>query len=264
MRNGVSILHKLFGGSHRNGRFGVSCHAIAGELQANLGMATAFGTLLSSFELAAPDREVRSLLVTSTRPWEGKTTVALHLAVTGVIAGRRVLLIDGDLRRPSLHQLSGLRRQAGLGDVLAGRAEPSEVIQSLDVLLEPGAKTLDVITSGLSPPNTLQRLSTARVRQTLRELAQGYDMVIVDTPPALAVNDAELLAPGVDGTLLVVGSGDVEERPAQLAKERMARTGTPILGAVLNRQEALSKGYGGYPYQGEYTRSSQETRSGQR
>lgn len=237
----------------RNSRRRSNCRAIAYHLQSEPELADAYGTLLTEFELASNGASRRSLLVTSTQPSEGKTTTAAFLAVTALMAGRNVLLIDGDFKRPAVHRITGLSRDPGLGNLLYGQDECTGVIQQLDVLDDIGAGRLSVVTCGEAPPNVLHLVSAAKRKAVLDGLAQGFDLVLVDTPPALAVNDAELWAPAVDGVILVVAAGEVEERRALMAKQRIERTGTPILGVVLNRFNERLHGAGAYPYHGYYT-----------
>ncbi len=222
-------------------------------LRSNAEIAAAFQSLLSSFEFARGDNSRKILLVTSTQPREGKTMITLSLAITSMLAGQRVLVSDGDLRRPSLHLLFGLENAVGFADLVAGSSDRAQTVHSVNVLgPEIGAKPISVITSGAATADVLHALGAKRVRSLLRELAEDYDLILLDSPPALAVNDAVLLAPAVDGIVFVVAAGDVKAEQARRAKERLEQSGTPILGVVLNRFDDKLYGSSILPHQRYY------------
>ena len=173
-------------------------------------------------------RPVKSILVTSPGPVEGKSTTSLNLAATFAQYGERVLLIDADLRRPVLHGALDIARDPGLTHLLIGSATPEDVIHR-DVI-----PNLDVIPAGPIPPNPAEMVGSMVMSETLGRLEGEYDRVIVDSPPVLAVTDAAGTASFVDGVLLVLRSGHTEQRAAERTAEHLGRLGVRILGLVLN------------------------------
>ena len=229
--------------------------SILRTIRTNAEIETAFESLLSSFEFTRSESSQKIMLVTSTQPREGKTTITVGLAITSMLAGQRVLVCDGDLRRPSLHRLFGLENTVGFADLVAGSPDGAQAIQSVNVLNpEAGARPISMITSGAATPGGLHALGTERVGSLLHELAEDYDLVLIDSPPALAVNDSVLLASAVDSIIFVVAIGNVKAEQARRAKERLEQSGTPILGAVLNRFDEKLHGSSILPHQRYYYR----------
>ena len=183
-----------------------------------------------------------SLLVTSALPGEGKSTVAMNLALALAEVGHRVVLVDADLRRPTVADRLDLEGGAGLSTVLLGRADVDDVLQ------EWGAHGLHVLTSGAVPPNPVQLLSSARMTALMAELGAHHDVVVVDAAPVLPVTDALVLARAVSGVVVVADSSSV--RRAQLAEtlESLVRVDARLSGVVLNklpaRSQLASHGYG--------------------
>lgn len=186
------------------------------------------GLRLNLSFLRLDERPIKSILVTSPGPVEGKSTTSLNLAATFAQYGERVLLIDADLRRPVLHRALDIPRDPGLTHLLIGSAGTDEVIHR-DVI-----PNLDVIAAGPNPPNPAELVGSMVMSETLGSLERGYDRVIVDSPPVLAVTDAAGTASFVDGVLLVLRSGHTEQRAAERTAEHLGRLGVRILGLVLN------------------------------
>lgn len=203
--------------------------------------------------LRRPD--LKTLLFTSTQPEEGKTTVVGGLALALARTGKRVLAVDADLRRPSLHRVFSLPNREGLGALLSGSASPAELIQKVEV---PGGRAgepceLGVISAGPatnSPP--FQTAPPAVLSSLLADLAASCELLLIDSPPILAVDDALLLAPRVDGVVLVLQAGAVPERDALKAKQRLERAGGELLGVVMNRFDPNLHGPGLHPYDAYY------------
>ncbi len=188
----------------------------------------------------------RSIVVSSSIAGEGKTTTALNLANALADAGQSVLLIDGDLRRPSLHKLLNLDGTVGLTDVVIGRAGLSDVTQPI------GRGNLHVLLSGQIPPNPSELLGSKRTETVLREAVDRYDMVIVDSPPLLPVTDAAVLSRLCGGALMVVGSGTLTKPQLAASLASLEAVGAPLLGLVLNRARADGHGRYGYRHQNYY------------
>lgn len=238
----------------RAGRLGeISFPAIARKLAADRDLADIFGMLLQSICAQNGARGRGVFLITSAQPEEGKTTVASHLTVVGRLARQNVIFVDGDLRRPSI--IHGVEAGApGFRELLAGEVEVKDVIRSAEVDgFEDGDTTVSFIPSGpiYRGPGAV---NYSRAAEVFGSLKQDFDVVIVDSPPLLAVNDAEFLAPAVDGIVHIISAGDVLQEDAMIVKERLDRSGTPIIGVVLNRFNDRRHGYSVYPYQDYYSK----------
>ena len=196
--------------------------------------------LRTNIQFLALDPPLRVLQVTSSLPGEGKTTTATNLAVVLAQAGHRVALVDADLRKPRIHEVFRVPPTPGFTELLLG--EP------LDMVVTHVEEGPDVVTAGTIPPNPSEMLSNERVAGHLRELAQRYDYVIVDTPPVLPVADALALSHAVDGVLLVAQANRVSRRQLTESLAKLERVGAPLFGFVLNRATGTSNEGGTYGY----------------
>jgi len=211
----------------------------------------AYAALLSAIRLSVPFGSGKLILVTSTQPSEGKTTVASCLAIAATLAGQNVLLVDGDLRRPTLTAAAGIAGSVGFGEVLEGRDSAGDAISAVELLEDAGeAGVLSVMGAGRKPPEFLPGVDWARARRTFQSLSERYAFVLLDSPPILAANDALLFAGMTDGVLLVVGAGSADRQDARRAKEQLEPIGTPIIGAVLNQFDPKIHGRASKPYRG--------------
>lgn len=214
------------------------------------GMSEAHQALRSSIELASHNGLPSTLLLTSSREAEGKSTTAFGLARDLAQTGQRVLLIDADLRKPSLHSILRLSNERGLSSVLARRAGIEEVVQSTEI------PSLMFVGSGPSPPNPAQLLSGNVFTDLLRSLVEHYDAIVIDGPPMLGFADGPRLASAVEGVLFVIEANGAHRGHAKSALKRLLRTNAPLLGAVLTKFDAKKSGFGaygfGYGYSYEY------------
>ncbi len=185
------------------------------------------------------------LLVTSAGPVEGKSTTALILARNFAQMGKRVLLIEADLRNPSLHRTLGIRSEVGLSNLLAGAQTVAEAVLSTT------DDNLNVVLAGPLPPNPAELLSGSRLVTFLTHASEKYDQVIIDGPPVMGIADAPILANLADGTLLVVSSGKTRISTAQAAVKRLQSARSKIAGSVLTMYDSKVAGYG-YNYEGYY------------
>lgn len=200
-----------------------------------------FRALRSALSFASPDRALRRVMVTSSLPGEGKSTVLVNLAVAMAQDGHRVLIVDGDMRRPTQHRFwAGLSSGTGLTQVLLGEKALSEVVQDTGV---PG---LSLLAAGPVPPDPGRLVESQRFRQVLDELSGAYDRVLIDAPPALVVNDALVLAGLSDGVIFVVESAKTGRRVLADAQRRLSGAGLVPLGYVLNKMQFALAGYGAY------------------
>ena len=178
--------------------------------------------------VSAEQRALQLICVTSPGPGDGKSTTAANLAITLAQQGAHTLLVDADLRRPLVHRAFNLVQEPGLTDVLVGKAALPEAVR-------PGViPNLDVLPGGALPPNPSELLGSEAMRRLLEQLRSQYDSVIFDTPPALAVSDATVLAAGTDAVILVLWAGETEEAAAQRAVEMFRRVQARVAGSVLN------------------------------
>ncbi|RMF69248.1 MAG: polysaccharide biosynthesis tyrosine autokinase, partial [Calditrichaeota bacterium] len=161
----------------------------------------AYRTLRTNLQFSESEHNLHSFLVTSTGPGEGKSTTITNLAITVGMQGKRTILVDADLRRPVLHKVFGLERNLGLSNILVQKASLDSVIQAT------GVRNLEVITSGVLPPNPAEMLGSNRMQELIDALRQRYDLCLFDTPPLIAVTDAAVLGKMLDGVLLVVKAG---------------------------------------------------------
>ena len=210
--------------------------------------ASAYDRLVSSLELIARSRSARRVLVTSARPAEGKSTVVINLALALSLAGRRVLVVDADLRCPTLHQLLDLPNHSGLANVLCGERDVSDVLQTVTIETAAGpARSLTVITSGTVSPDSVHLLGLPRMAATLEDLMGRFDFVLLDSPPVLPVNDPIVLATVADMVLLVIQTGTAGPE-VRRARQRLESVGTTIVGSVLTRSDSAAEEDGHYQY----------------
>lgn len=201
-----------------------------------------YRTLRTNIQFSSVDQQYRSIMVTSAGPGEGKSTTVANLAVVFAQQGKRVLLIDADLRKPTVHYTFSLTNSVGLTNVLTRLADFQEAVRATKI------ENLDVLTSGPIPPNPAELLSSRSMGEFLQEAYTEYDLLLFDTPPVLAVTDAQLLANLCDGTILVVSSGKTEIETATKAKELLQAAQAKLLGVVLNNKAIDNSNY--YYYYG--------------
>jgi non-specific protein-tyrosine kinase len=200
--------------------------------------AEAYRTLRTNIQFSSLDKPIHTLLVTSTSPDEGKSTTLSNLAVTIAQAEQRVILVDCDLRRPSLHTLFGVPNEQGLTSVILNQGDGELPLHATSV---PG---LSLLTSGPLPPRPADLLGSRRMEVLIERLRSEADMVLFDTPPVIAVTDAAVLATRLDGVLLVLQAGKTRRDRAREARRQLEKVKANIIGVVLNnaRMEA-SYGY---------------------
>lgn len=227
------------------------------------GEAEAFHLIRAHLRYFNVDRDLRTLLVASAAPGDGKTTVARHLAAAAATLGSRVLLVECDLRRPTVSQQLDIPSGPGLSDVLIGAIALSEAIQSID-LAGPADTTakrriLDVLVAGSTlPPNPAELIESHAMETVLEQVKSTYDLVVVDTPPLTAVSDAFPLLRKVDGVIIVGRVGRNRRDIAERLHETLTGAGAPLLGVVANGVKA--SGPGSYAYAYDYAQAGPTTR----
>ncbi|ERG67709.1 MULTISPECIES: CpsD/CapB family tyrosine-protein kinase [Exiguobacterium] len=190
-----------------------------------------YRTIRTNLEFTAVDDELQTMVITSASSGEGKSTTSSNLAVVYAQQGKRVLLVDCDMRRPTAHFTFRLSNGIGLSTVLAKKTTVEKAIHSTQI------ENLDLIAAGPIPPNPSELLSSKMMDRVLEELKTNYDIIILDAPPMMQVADTRLLARKVDGVVLVVGCDKSDRQMVVKAKEQLTLAEAHILGVVLNKRE---------------------------
>lgn len=202
--------------------------------------AEAFRALRTRVQFSRPDKEsLKTILITSPAPQEGKTTVAINLGGAFALGDKKTLVVDCDLRRPRLHQIISKNKKPGLIDYLVGEFTLDQIIYSTEI------KNLNIITSGTIPPNPAEMLDSTQMEEFLETVRSKYDYVILDSPPIVAVTDAEILSKKVDGSILVVSADITEISLFERAFQLLKHDNSYLIGSVLNNFSS-KPGYGSY------------------
>ncbi len=212
-------------------------------------VAEAYRILRTNLLFSCPGDQGHVLALTSANPGEGKTTTTANIAGALALNGARVLVIDADLRRPTLHQHFGVSKAPGLSDLIVGKAQPSEVIQATR------SKGLHVLPCGYISPNPTELLGAPALREVLKILKTRFDWILIDTPPVLAMADTPVLAQFVDGVVLVMAAEATTRPSIQRAVDQLTSVGARVLGVVLNKVDLKRNSYYYSHYYGEYYRS---------
>ncbi|WP_316571702.1 CpsD/CapB family tyrosine-protein kinase [Neobacillus sp. YIM B06451] len=199
-----------------------------------------YRTIRTNIQFSSVDEDIQAIMVTSAGPGEGKSTTAANLAVVMAQQEKNVLLVDADLRKPTVHYTFELVNQYGLTSVLAKSKSLEQAIRSTDIPF------LSVLTSGPIPPNPAELLGSKSMKEILEEAKERFDVIIFDTPPTLAVTDAQILANLCDGVLLVLYSGKSEKEQAIKTKDLLVAANGRILGVVLNQKKIKNDSYSYY------------------
>ncbi|MCU7765321.1 CpsD/CapB family tyrosine-protein kinase [Priestia megaterium] len=205
-------------------------------------VAEQYRTIRTNIQFSNVDQDIKTIVLTSSGAEEGKSTTSANLATVYAQQGLNVLLIDADLRKPTGHYTFRLENHIGLTNVLTRQSTLAQAVQESEI------PHLSVLTSGPIPPNPSELLASAQMAELLKEMKKQFDMIIFDTPPILAVADAQILANQVDGTILVVSSGKTEKDAALKSKELLSNAQGKLLGVVLNNRKVEEGNY--YYYYG--------------
>jgi capsular exopolysaccharide synthesis family protein len=212
-------------------------------------VAESYRVLRTNLIFSSAEATGRALVVSSANPGEGKTTTVANLASSLAVNGAKVLAVDADLRRPTMHQHFGVPKTPGLSDLIVGKCQASDAIQGTRF------KGLHLLPCGYVPPNPAELLGSAAMKQVVEALRSHYDWVLIDTPPVLAMADTPVLCPLVDGVVLVIGA-EVSGRPhIQRAIDQIQGVGGKMIGVVLNKVNLERNSYYYSQYYGEYYRS---------
>ncbi len=213
-------------------------------------MAESYRALRTSLLLSNLGAPPKVIMVTSALPQEGKTTTSINCAVVLAQKGVKVLLIDADLRRPSIHKTLGMGPHSGLSNVLTGSSTLEQTITRTAIL-----PNLFVLPAGTPPPNPAELLASSNMRDVLAELSQQYDHIVIDTPPSLSVTDAVVLSPRADAVMLVIRSGQTTKQALRRSRDILMQVNARVVGVLLNAVDLSSPDYYYYyEYQGKYAR----------
>lgn len=237
-------------------------------------IAETYRALRTGVEFLATEQQMKVIAVTSASMREGKTTVICNFAMTSAQIGKKVLLIDADLRKPMVSTIFGIEREPGLSDVILGNYKWDEVIKTdTDIMMgkmgmeditttAPGINNLNIITAGLIPPNTSELLNSSRMSEILAQVKDSYDIVLIDCSPVLPTTDAVIASSKADGVIMIYQVGQVARGALKRAKTQLENAKATVIGVVLNGLKPETgkdyKDYGYYGYYYGYGSESQE------
>ncbi|CAM3557266.1 CpsD/CapB family tyrosine-protein kinase [Marinicrinis lubricantis] len=213
------------------------------EKNPNSPISEAYKVMRTNIDFSNVDDTVQTVMITSSKMREGKSTTTANLAVAYAQSGKKVLIMDADLRNPTQHRIFQCSNLYGLSTLLSKQNTLDDVIQTTDV------QSLDIIPAGPVPPNPSEMLSSKSMSELLEQLKEHYDVVLIDTPPVMPVSDAQIIAAQSDGVILVIDTGKVRKEMALKAKKSLEHVNARILGAVLNNvNRKRSESYYYYSY----------------
>ena len=227
-------------------------------------LAESYRAIRTNLAFAGLDKDIKTIVVTSSSPEEGKTTSIVNLAITMAQGGNRVLLIEGDLRKPMISRMFGMDYVPGLSDVLLGSYEWKKVVRTIsdimtgtlsteDILQTPGIENLHILSSGTIPPNPAELIYSKAIGEFISEVRAAYDYVLIDAPPLLAATDAALLAAKADAVVMVYRVGKIPRGVLKRAKAQLDNVKANVIGVILNGLKAeLSSDYADYKYKYYY------------
>ena len=199
----------------------------------------AFRNLRTNIQFSAIDKELKALVITSTNPSEGKTSIATNLAMSFAQNGEKVILVDCDMRNPSVSKHIDINQPKGLTNILVNKEDPHTVMVQHE--------GVDIIFAGPIPPNPAELIGSRSMENLLENLKHEYDYVLLDTPPAGMLTDGAILSSAADGTILVIAEGETERADLGRTIEQIKNVGGNIIGVVMNKVKSVkSSNYGKY------------------
>jgi succinoglycan biosynthesis transport protein ExoP len=239
------------GNGHKNGNIKLN-PALLLDLDRRSGLAEAYRHLRTSVLLSTAGRPPKTLVITSCQPSEGKTTTSINLAMVLAQTGARVLIIDGDMRRPSIHGAFGIENKRGLSNVLSSEKSEAEILNLIHHETETG---LYVMTAGMVPPNPAELVGSDQIRKLLHIVGATFDHIVIDSPPVASFTDGVLLGAVADGVILVIHANECARKVVTRAYQSLSDVGAKVLGVVLNRVNVRSTDYYyNYSYYSKYSK----------
>lgn len=227
-------------------------------------LAESFRALRTNLSFISLEKDIKTVVFTSSSPREGKTISVINLAITMAQAGNRVLLVEGDLRRPVIARMFGIDQAPGLTDVILGNYKWRDIIRTItdimmgkmsmdDIMKTPGIDNLHIITGGTIPPNPADLVNSKSISEFIKDVRSEYDMVLIDAPPILTATDAAILGSRTDGVILVYQVGKISRGVLKRAKAQLDNVKANVIGIVLNGLRAeISPDFSGYDYYKKY------------
>ena len=207
-------------------------------------IAEQFRTIRTNIQFSMVDKDLKTLVITSAGPGAGKSTISANLAVTFAMQGKKILIVDADMRKPTVHKTFRLPNRDGLTTLLTERD-----VKIKDVAHQLDTEGLFVITSGVIPPNPSELLASNRMNQLMLEFEELFDLIIFDMPPVIAVTDAQVMSSKADGTIFVVNKDGADKEMVTKSKELLEKVKANVIGVVFNRVELKGDNY--YYYYGQ-------------
>lgn len=204
----------------------------------------AFRTLRTNIQFTSIDKSIKTIVITSTSPGEGKTTAATNLAISIAQTEKKVLLVDCDMRKPSVHRRFNIPNGDGLTNILMGEKNLDDISYNGG----PDINLLTIVTSGPIPPNPAELLGSQRMKDFLEDMNEKFDIIILDTPPVNLVTDGVILSTIADGTIMVLEAGKTDIDAAKNGKELLEKVHANLIGVVLNKIPTQGHGYYNYKY----------------
>lgn len=215
----------------------------------------AYRSIRTNIQFSSIDKKIKTILVTSSKQDEGKSTVISNMAVSfAALEEKKVLIIDADLRNPSVHRKFSLTNTYGLTEILSGQKNFKQVVQNTEI------NNLQILAAGKMPPNPSEMLISKKMKEFIKILEESYDYIFIDTPPIGIITDAGAIANYSDATILVVGSGETDIEMAKMTKEKLEKVKANIIGVVLNKYIGEDNVYGYYSYCYEQNDGSRKAR----
>lgn len=215
---------------------------LVARIKPNSVISEQYRTIRTTINFSLPGEQMKTLLFTSASKEEGKSTTSANMAIVFAESGKKVLLVDADMRKPTLHHTFHLNNHVGLSNLLVGKGQLEQSVR------DSGIKNLELLTSGQIPHNPAELLDSPILDTVMAEMKARYDLIIFDSPPILSVTDSKILANKCDGTVLVVNTGKTEKQSALKARDSLSTAKAYIVGVVMNNYKLGKDHYYSYDY----------------